>query len=140
MATATETLRGTRVRNNESFHNALRVIRTILTYALLIFFALLLILPFVYAIVNSFKTPADIAQNPQLLYPTMGWTTQAYSQIFGPDQNFGRWLFNSFFVSIIITIGHIIFDSMAGYALARIHFPGRGLAFAFLLGTMMVPG
>src|SRR4051794_27903455 len=108
MATATDTLQRPRVRNNESFRNTMRTIRVIVTYALLIFFALLLILPFVYAVVNSFKTPPDIAQNPQLLYPTLGWTTQAYAQIFGPDQNFGRWLFNSFFVSIIITIGHII--------------------------------
>jgi multiple sugar transport system permease protein len=91
--------------------------------------------------VNSFKTGSDISQNPQLLYPTQGWTLQGYQKVLDTNQiNFVRVLFNSTLFAVLTMIGHLIFDSMAGYALARIQFPGRGLAFALLVGTMMVPG
>jgi multiple sugar transport system permease protein len=73
-----------------------------------------------------------------LLYPTQGFSFSGYRQILSGD--FARWIFNSGFVAISITLGHLIFDSMAGYALARIRFPGRNLLFAGVVGTMMVPG
>jgi multiple sugar transport system permease protein len=118
-----------------------RIITRILIYAVLIAFALAMIMPFVYTIVNSFKTGSDISQNPQLLYPTQGWTVQGYQKVLDTNQiNFLRVLFNSTLFAVLTMVGHLAFDSMAGYALARIQFPGRGLAFALLVGTMMVPG
>ncbi len=115
-----------------------RTLVVTLTYAVLIGFALAMILPFIYSIVNSFKTPPDLNANPYLLYPTEGISTQGYQKILQGD--FVRWLFNSAFVAVSVTVAHLIFDSMAGYALARIKFPGRPLAFAAIVGTMMVPG
>ncbi len=114
-----------------------RSITVVIAYILLIGFALAMVLPFVYAISNSFKDPADITAHPELLLPTMGVSVASYSKILHGD--FPRWLFNSVFVAIAITVGHLVFDSMAAYALARINFPGRRLAFAGVVGTMMVP-
>ena len=114
-----------------------RTITTILAYLVLIIGALAMIMPFLYSIANSFKTLPDINTNPMLLYPTMGVTTQGYQKVLSGD--FSQWLFNSAFVAIAITLGHIIFDSMAGYALARIPFPGRRLFFGGVVGTMMIP-
>jgi len=114
-----------------------RVIVTTLAYLLLIVGSLAMIMPFVYSIANSFKTLPDINANPMLLYPTLGASLDGYTKILNGD--FARWLFNSAFVAVTITIGHIIFDSMAGYALARISFPGRRLFFGGVVGTMMVP-
>lgn len=121
----------------------MRNLRVVLTYGVLIFFALAMILPFVYSVANSFKTLPDINQNPQSLIadPAMGWTAAGYERVLNTDQvNFPRALFNSIFVAIVVMVGRLIFNSMAGYALARIKFPGRGIAFAALVGTMMIPG
>ena len=117
-----------------------RLIVRIITYVVLIFFALAMIMPFIYTIVNSFKTGPDISQNPQLLYPTQGWTTAGYEKVLGTNQiDFPRVLFNSFLFAILTTLGHLAFDSMAGYGLSRIRFPGRNVAFALIVGTMMIP-
>ena len=122
---------------------ATRRLVQVLTYAVLITFALAMIMPFVFSITNSFKTLPDISQNPMSLIadPARGWTVENYQKVMESRQvNFPRALFNSFFVAAIVTVGRLVFNSMAGYALARIHFPGRTVAFAALVGTMMVPG
>jgi multiple sugar transport system permease protein len=122
---------------------ATRRLIQVLTYAVLITFALAMIMPFVFSITNSFKTLPDISQNPMSLIadPARGWTVENYQKVMESRQvNFPRALFNSFFVAAIVTVARLVFNSMAGYALARIHFPGRTVAFAALVGTMMVPG
>jgi multiple sugar transport system permease protein len=52
---------------------------------------------------------------------------------------FPRWLGNSTLVTVLVTGGRVLFDSMAGYALARLRFRGRGVLFAFVIGVMAVP-
>jgi multiple sugar transport system permease protein len=52
----------------------------------------------------------------------------------------GRWAFNSAFVAVSVTVGNVLFASMAGYALSRIRFPGSNVLFLVILGTMMIPG
>jgi multiple sugar transport system permease protein len=49
-------------------------------------------------------------------------------------------MFNSGLVAVCVTIGNLLFASMAGYALSRISFPGRDIVFLSILGTMMIPG
>lgn len=137
MATVARPMTNPALRQQNPLQPISHRVLTIITYVVLIGFALLMILPFIYATVNSFKTLPDIASNPQLLYPTMGWSTSGYQKVLA--QNFPQWLLNSFLVAIVTMIGHLVFDSMAGYALARIRFPGRTLAFAALIGTMFVP-
>src|SRR5215475_11331105 len=90
-------------------------------YAVLIIGALAMIMPFIFSFANSLKTLPDITANPMLLYPTQGLSLAGYQTILSGD--FARWIFNSAIVAISVTVGHLIFDSMAGYALARIRFP-----------------
>lgn len=118
----------------------LRPLNVVLTYGIIILFALAMITPFIYAIANSFKAPTDIANNPQSLLasPEFGYPAIGYQRIF--RQDFPRWIFNSLVFAAIVTVGNILFCSMAGYSLSRIKFPGRGVAFALLIGTLMVPG
>ncbi len=128
--------------------NSGKIIRALLTYAILILFALAMIMPFVFAVANSFKELPDIAANPMRLTPGLradgtpySWTLQGYERALNTQQiNFPRAIFNSFFVAIVVTVMRVLFNSLAGYALARIRFPGRGFAFAALVGTLMVPG
>jgi multiple sugar transport system permease protein len=50
------------------------------------------------------------------------------------------WLGNSVLVTVVVTAGRVFFDSLAGYALSRLHFRGRGFLFATVLAVMSVPG
>ena len=53
--------------------------------------------------------------------------------------NIWRWLGNSAVIALAITLFHVLFASMAGYAFARKEFPGRNLMFGLLLSTLMIP-
>jgi multiple sugar transport system permease protein len=137
MTTTTISAAPTGVRSDTA--RRIRVtITAVVAYAVLIVGALAMIMPFIFSLANSFKTLPDITNNPMLLYPTQGLSFSGYQKILSGD--FARWIFNSAFVAIAVTLGHLVFDSMAGYALARIRFPGRNLLFAGVVGTMMVPG
>ncbi len=114
-----------------------RPIKAILSYGILFLLAAMFIYPFLLAISTSFKTLPEIAANPVSLIPET-FTLEGYERLFG--FNVGRWTLNSAIVASAITIGNVLFASMAGYALARIPFPGSRLAFLIILGTMMIPG
>lgn len=53
---------------------------------------------------------------------------------------FARWTLNSFFIAIARVVTTLLFASMAGYALARLHFPGKTLIFLLVLFAQMIPG
>ncbi|WP_234380652.1 carbohydrate ABC transporter permease [Streptomyces sp. CMB-StM0423] len=113
-------------------------------YALVAGLALLYLLPFLLQISNSFKTEADAAADPLALWPSTP-TTITYERLFGlggeaDSVPFPRWLANSALVTVLITAGRVLFDSMAGYALARLRFPGRAVLAGFVLAVMAVPG
>jgi multiple sugar transport system permease protein len=116
----------------------------VLGYALVVGLALLYLLPFVLQLATSFKTDPEAAADPLSVWPATP-TTAAYQRLFGLSESgdsvpFLRWLGNSAVVTVLVTAGRVLFDSMAGYALARLRFPGRALLFAGLLGIMAVPG
>ncbi|MFJ5120791.1 MULTISPECIES: carbohydrate ABC transporter permease [unclassified Kitasatospora] len=116
----------------------------ILGYTALAGFALLYLLPFLLQLANSFKTDPEAAANPMSLFPGDG-TLAAYRRLFGladgvANVPFLTWLGNSTVIAVLVTAGRVLFDSMAGYALARLRFPGRRLLFAFVLAVMAVPG
>jgi multiple sugar transport system permease protein len=111
----------------------------ILAFIVMVFVALLMFVPFAFSLATSFKTNPEAAR---LTLETMFWpaepTTAAYQQAF--DSNIGRWFLNSAVVALAWIVGRAIMDTMAGYAFARMEFPGRNFLFLLVLGTMMVPG
>lgn len=111
----------------------------LLALAVLIFVALLMFVPFAFSLATSLKTSPEAAK---LSLENMFWpreaTTAAYEQAL--DSNIRRWFFNSVIVALIWIAGRAIMDTMAGYAFARMQFPGRNFIFLLILGTMMVPG
>jgi multiple sugar transport system permease protein len=123
------------VRSGESGFTWVRV-RQILSYALLFLLALTFFYPFYLSVITSFRTLPAIAADPVVVWPET-WTLQAYQRM--QNLNVPRWAFNSAFVAIIVTVSNLLFASMAGYALARIPFPGSGILFLVILGTMMIP-
>jgi multiple sugar transport system permease protein len=54
--------------------------------------------------------------------------------------NIWKWFFNSFYIAVVVTVGILLFDTMAGYVLAKKRFPGRDLIFWIIVATMMIPG
>jgi multiple sugar transport system permease protein len=108
-----------------------------LLYAVLVVIAIAYIFPFLINIATSFKTEADAATDPLSLIPST-FTTAAYQTLF-LNSDFPVWFRNSAIVTIFVTAGRVFFDSLAGYALARLQFRGRTLIFAGLVAVMSVP-
>jgi multiple sugar transport system permease protein len=106
-------------------------------YAILIVVAVVYIAPFLINLATSVKTDADAASNPLSLIPAT-WTTAAYEKLF-LNSDFPVWFKNSAIVTVFVTLGRVFFGSLAGYALARLHFRGRSVVFAALIAVMAVP-
>lgn len=114
-----------------------RSIKKLVVYTLLIFFALVYVLPFMIQLVTAFKTNADAVNNPLSLIPKP-FTTAAWARLL--ETQFPLWFTNSVIVTLFVTVCRVLFCSMAGYALARLKFYGRDTVFVLLLAVMSVPG
>ncbi len=125
---------------NESSAWTRRLIK-IVSYTLLIAFALIQFLPFIWALSASFKNQQEIQNSlsfPPKFIPDNP-TLQNYFDIF-TIVPFGTWYLNSFFVAIVTTVLTLFFSATSGYAFARIPFPGRDIVFWMIIGTMAIPG
>ena len=109
-----------------------------LAYVLLIGYALLMFIPFAWSVSSSLKTQADSVRDLSLI-PTPvsldGWQT-AFNEL---DPSLPRLFLNSTIIAAAVTLTNVVLGSMAGYAFARLRFPGREILFILVLGTMMIP-
>jgi len=99
--------------------------------------AIVYIYPFLVQVATSFKTEQEAASNPISLLPQT-FTMAAYERLF-LNSDFPLWFANSAVVTILVTLGRVFFVSLAGYALARLTFRGRGVIFALVVAVMAVP-
>ncbi|NEE04073.1 carbohydrate ABC transporter permease [Phytoactinopolyspora halotolerans] len=113
-----------------------RVAKRVLGYTVLIFFAAMFIAPFALALANSLKSRPEALASPLSLFPAEP-TGRAYREMAGTD--LPRWTMNSVVVTVMVTLGRLFLDSLAGYALARLRFPGRALIFALVVAVLAVP-
>ncbi|MUK89014.1 ABC transporter permease subunit [Ornithinibacillus sp. L9] len=65
-------------------------------------------------------------------------TFNGFKRLF-QQNNMGMWFFNSLYIGVVVTVGILLFDSMAGYVLAKKRFPGRNIIFWLIISTMMIP-
>ena len=114
-----------------------RRVGQIVLYAVLILLAVIYIYPFLVQVATSFKTDAEATADPISLIPST-FTVAAYETLFTRSA-FPTWFANTTIVTIFVTAGRVFFDSLAGYALARLRFRGRGIVFAALVAVMAVP-
>jgi multiple sugar transport system permease protein len=117
--------------------------RRFLGYVVLIFFALVFIFPFVLALASSFKTLPDIQANPVQLWADPeygGWTLDGIRGLNTQSVRIPRWLLNSTVVTVIATLGRVFLASLAGYALAKMSYPGKQILFALIIVLLAVPG
>ncbi|PUA37749.1 ABC transporter permease [Paenibacillus elgii] len=108
-------------------------------YALLFLYAAVTMVPFLWALSSSFKTLEEIVAGGINFIPK-NFTLQNYYDIFVREPLFLRWMSNSAFIAVVATVCNILFNSMAGYALARIDFIGSKVMFLIILGVQMIPG
>lgn len=106
----------------------------------LLVFALIFLYPFVIQIASSFKTEADAAANPLSPVPHPFSIAVSFAKLFNGSTDFPLWTLNSVIVTLFVTGGRVLLDSLAGYALARLRFPGRKALFAGVIAVMAVPG
>lgn len=111
----------------------------ILLYTGLVFYAMITFLPFAWALSASFKSLPEISSGGMNFIPQT-FTLDNYKKIFLQEPLFGRWVFNSIFVALCVTSCNLLFNSMAGYALARITFFGNTFWFVLILAVLMIPG
>ena len=105
--------------------------------AVLMFWVLITIIPLYWMVIGSFQdSSASASFKPQML-PEV-WSIAPYERFFMKTKAL-RWLFNSLFVSAVLTVTNLFFASLAGYAFAKLKFPGRTTIFWVLLSTMMIP-
>jgi ABC-type glycerol-3-phosphate transport system permease component len=103
----------------------------------LIIASLLFFGPFLWMILNSLKSNAASTAYPPTILPTH-WKFDNYVQVF-KTLPFGRFYFNSFVTTVLSTFGQVVTSALAGYAFARLRFPGRNVLFVLLLGALLVP-
>ncbi len=110
----------------------------ILLYAVLITAAVATVYPFLWMVSASFKPLKEIVGgNMSLLSPNM--SLDNYKYIFGRSSLFPKWFLNSFLVALIGTTVNVFINTMAGYSLSRLSFPGRDQIYHALLVLLMVP-
>ena len=94
--------------------------------------------PIVWTVSTSLRTPAQSFSLPPQWLPTdLAWGN--YAQVF-ESVPFAEILMNSVKVSVAIVLGQLVTASLAGYAFARLRFPGKNILFFLLMASLMVPG
>jgi multiple sugar transport system permease protein len=110
----------------------------ILIYVVLGLYGVITLIPFVWAISASFKPLAELTSG-QFNWIPQQFTLENYRQIFEREPLFGRWVGNSLLIGVSVTLLNLLFNSMAGYALARLNFVGRRFWFFLILAVLAVP-
>ncbi|MEV0228759.1 carbohydrate ABC transporter permease [Nonomuraea sp. NPDC050786] len=111
--------------------------RRSLAHLFLMPLALLFVAPLVWMVLTAFMPDADINTYPPKLWPEH-FTLAGFERILTDDE-YPLWLANTVVVAGAAVLGHVVLCSLAGYGFARIEFRGRGLAFAAVMATIMVP-
>ncbi len=110
---------------------------TIIFYILLIIFTITSVGPLIFSFFSSFKTFRDILAIPPTFIPNP-WTWGNYAEILN-DASFLHWILNALIYAVGAMILNVLFSAMAGYALARMNFPGKNFIFILTLSVMMIP-
>jgi ABC-type glycerol-3-phosphate transport system permease component len=113
-----------------------KLILDLVSYAILLAGAVLMVGPFLWMVSTSFKLPAD--QFSKTLIPPH-FTLQNFKELFSVDLNFVLLFFNSAYISILITVGQLLSCAMAAFCFAVVKFRGRNLLFTALLLTLLIP-
>jgi multiple sugar transport system permease protein len=112
--------------------------KTVLLYAVVTAGALWMTLPFWWTITSAFSANPTSAE---VTFMPAEFTVQNFVELWQRDNiPIVRWFINTIIFAGAVTVFNLVFDSLAGYALAKIDFWGRDKLFLAFISTMMIPG
>ena len=115
-----------------------RRLKTVLTYALLTLWGLIVLFPFYWMALTSLKSYS--AYNSEYIpkFYTLSPTFQNYANVF-TEVPLGRYLLNTLIFTVLTTAVMVVVAVLAAFAFARLKFKGKNLVFALFLSLMMLP-
>ncbi|HEV8632890.1 MAG TPA: carbohydrate ABC transporter permease [Chloroflexota bacterium] len=114
-----------------------RIVARLLAHAVLVVGSGFMVMPFLWMISTSLKTEDQVFVLPPLWFPSRPVFSN-YARLF-ETVPFGRYLFNSAFVSLAVMAGELLTSAISAFAFARLQFWGRDKIFAMYLATLMIP-
>jgi multiple sugar transport system permease protein len=114
-----------------------RRIGKILTYVVLLLGCVIMIFPFVWMILTSFKTVPESMQVPPTIFPNQ-WNLDNFKNAV-TSLPFVNLYINTGLMILFRVLCAVVFSSMAGYAFAKLHFRGKNILFGIVLMQMMLP-
>ena len=109
----------------------------LLAYIVLGITGFVMVFPFIYMFLSSLKPSAEVVQVPPTLWPSeVRWSNYLEVLSIVP---LGTQLINTIIVTVLVVLGWVLTSVLAGYAFARLEFPGREWLFGAYLATLMVP-
>ena len=100
-------------------------------------FALIWLVPFLWALITSLRPNDEIAANPTTPWSS-NWNLDAYSYAWNSSP-LGWWYVNSFIISTLTVVFTVVVCSMAAFALVNLNFRGKYVVFGLILAGLMVP-
>ena len=112
-------------------------VKQVILVAVALLIAISIVFPVYLLVISSFKENKDVFNMD--LFPALSTLTlNNYKTVF-MEENFFKYIGNSFFVASVVTVVALFFHAMSGYALARLNFKGKKVIFTWVLSTLMVP-
>jgi multiple sugar transport system permease protein len=116
---------------------AVRIVNYLLLYTVVIIGLLIFCIPVYFMVTTSVKAEAEVFALPIHWIPRV-FKPENYPGAFATAP-FGRYFYNSVVVALATVASTLFFSALAGYGFAKFDFPGKNLAFLFVLSTMMIP-
>ena len=114
-----------------------RIVKAVFAYLFLAVFAVIAIGPFLYLLSPSFRQSYELFSYPPEWIPkSLYWGN--FSTILN-ETSYLRWGLNTLIFATSVTLITLVIDTMAGYAFARLRFPGRTALFVLVIATLMIP-
>ena len=114
------------------------IVRNVVIYTLLIFWAIMVLFPFYWMILTSVKSYSSYNSEYVPSFFTLSPTMQNYIDAF-TTVSLGRYLWNTLIFTVITTAIMLVVITLAAFAFARLEFRGKNIAFALFLSLMMIP-
>lgn len=106
-------------------------------WIVLIVTGIIALFPMYWLFANAFTPITSTPPLTPILVPA--FKLDNFERLLGNNKYYANWMINSLIVAFAVTLWHVFFDTLAGYAFAKKQFPGRGLLFALILTTLMIP-
>lgn len=113
---------------------------TLAIFIVLGFFGLFSAMPLYLTIINAFKPLNELWVYPPKFYiinPTLENFSQLMTTLGNSSVVFGRYVFNTVLITVVGTIGQIVFGSMGAYAISKVRFPGHKIYFQIIVTSLM---